>query len=84
MLNSVRVEQMLLVYEEEVIKSQNEYDSLLRKLECTWYTLEDTELEERIKECLQELKQNKYKISEYTRVIPLLLRLEKIDFQKNI
>lgn len=81
-LNSVRVEQMLLVYEEEAIKSQNEYDSLFRQLECTWYTLEDTELEERIKECLQELKQNKYKISEYTRVIPLLLRLEKIGFSK--
>lgn len=40
------------------------------------------ELYKRLKECVEELAQNKYKISEYTRIIPLLLRLEKIGFSE--
>lgn len=80
-LDSTRIERMLQVYE-EIVTGQNEYDSLFRQLECTWHILEDAELEKRLKECLQELAQNKYKISEYTRIIPLLLRLEKVGFSE--
>ena len=80
-LDSTRIERMLQVYE-EIVTGQNEYDSLFRQLEYTWHILEDAELEKRLNECLEELAQNKYKISEYTRIIPLLLRLEKVGFSE--
>lgn len=81
-LDDTRIEKMLLLYEEEVTKNQNAYDSLFRQLEFTWHLLEDAELEERLKEFLQELDQNKYRISEYARIVPLLLRLEKLGFSE--
>ena len=81
MLDGARIERMIVIYE-EIVTGKNEYDSLFRKLEYTWHILEDEELENRLKECLQELAQNKYKISEYARIVPLILRLEKLGFSK--
>lgn len=80
-LDGARIERMIVIYE-EIVTGKNEYDSLFRKLEYTWHILEDEELENRLKECLQELAQNKYKISEYARIVPLILRLEKLGFSK--
>ena len=80
-LDGARIERMIVIYE-EIVTGKNEYESLFRKLEYTWHILEDEELENRLKECLQELAQNKYKISEYARIVPLILRLEKLGFSK--
>lgn len=79
-LDSKRVQRMMEVYEAEFFLSKSEYEMPFRKLESSWYILQDREIEKYLEETLDGLSKNEYKIVEYTRMIPLMLRLEKIGF----
>lgn len=79
-LDSKRVERMIKIYETEFFLSKSEYDMPFRKLEYLWHILEDGEVEKYLEETLDGLSKNEYKVSEYARIIPLMLRLEKVGF----
>lgn len=79
-LDSKRVERMMEIYEAEFFLVKSEYDMPFRKLEYSWHILEDREVEKYLEETLDGLSKNEYKIGEYARMIPLMLRLEKIGF----
>lgn len=79
-LDSKRVERMIKIYEAEFFLSKSEYDMPFRKLEYSWHVLEDGEVEKYLEETLDGLSKNEYKVSEYARIIPLMLRLEKVGF----
>lgn len=79
-LDSKRVERMMEIYEAEFFLSKSEYDMPFRKLEYSWHILEDGEVEKYLEETLDGLSKNEYKIGEYARIIPLMLRLEKVGF----
>lgn len=79
-LDSKRVERMIKIYEAEFFMSKSEYDMPFRKLEYSWHVLEDGEVEKYLEETLDGLSKNEYKVSEYARIIPLMLRLEKVGF----
>ncbi len=80
-LDLCRVERMLKMYEEQYIN--NKYDTSFYKLEGSWYLLEDEEIEKYLDTILKELSENKYEVSEYERMIFLLLRLEQIGFSSD-
>lgn len=62
-------------------ESKQEYGSVkFSKLEYSWHILEDGEVEKYLEETLDGLSKNEYKVSEYARIIPLMLRLEKVGF----
>ena len=82
-LDSKRAERMLRVYETEFFMSKSEYEMPFRKLEGSWYILKDEEVEKFLEETLDGLSKNEYKISEYARMIPLMLQLEKIGFSSH-
>lgn len=71
---------MMEIYEAELFLSKSEYDMPFRKLEYSWHILEDGEDEKYLEETLDGLSKNEYKISEYARIIPLMMRLEKVGF----
>ena len=79
-LDSKRVQRMMEVYEAEFFLSKSEYEMPFRKLESSWYILQDREIEKYLGETLDGFSKNEYKIVEYARMIPLMLRLEKIGF----
>ncbi len=79
-LDSKRVQRMMEVYEAEFFLSKSEYEMPFRKLESSWYILQDREIEKYLEETLDGFSKNEYKIVEYARMIPLMLRLEKIGF----
>lgn len=80
-LDLCRVERMLKMYEEQYIN--NKYDTSFYKLEESWYLLDDEEIEKYLDIILKELSENNYEVSEYERMIFLLLRLEQIGFSSN-
>lgn len=82
-LDSKRVEKMMEIYEAEFFLSKSEYDMPFRQLEYSWHILEDREVEKYLEETLDGLSKNEYKIGEYARMIPLMLRLEKIGFSRD-
>lgn len=82
-LDSKRVERMMKIYEAEFFPSKSEYDMFFRKLEYSWYIMQDGEVEEYLEKALDELSKNEYKIGEYARIIPLILELEKIGFSSD-
>lgn len=79
-LDNKRVERMLEIYEEEFFRLKSEHEMPFRKLESSWHILEDREVEKYLAETMDGLSKNEYKIGEYARMIPLMLRLEKIGF----
>ncbi len=79
-LDNKRVERMLEIYEEEFFQLKSEHEMPFRKLESSWHILEDREIEKYLAETLDGLSKNEYKIGEYARMIPLMLRLEKVGF----
>ncbi len=82
-LDSKRVERMMEIYEAEFFLSKSEYDMPFRKLEYSWHILEDGEVKKYLEETLDGLSKNEYKIGEYARIIPLILRLEKVGFSSS-
>lgn len=82
-LDSKRVGRMMQVYEAEYFLFKNDYEMPFRKLESSWHILEDSEVEKYLEDTLDGLSKNEYKIGEYARMIPLILRLEKIGFSSD-
>lgn len=82
-LDSKRVEKMMGIYEAEFFLLKSESEMPFRKLESSWHILEDREVEKYLDETLDGLSKNEYKIGEYARIIPLMLRLEKIGFSSD-
>lgn len=81
-LDSSRVEQMLIVYENEYIKKGNQELDDLRKLELGWYVSTDDDIEVAIAQIMKALDADKYDPNVYTRIINVLLHLESIGFSK--
>lgn len=81
-LNISRVERMLVIYENEYIKKDNQELDGLRKLELNWYVSTDADIEIAITQIMNALDEDKYDPDVYTRIINVLLRLEAIGFSK--
>lgn len=81
-LNISRVERMLVIYENEYIKKDNQELDGLRKLELNWYVSTDADIEIAITQIMNALDEDKYDPDVYTRIINVLLRLETIGFSK--
>lgn len=81
-LEEERVKKMLLVYEDEYIKKNEEELETLKKLEYGWYLSTDEEIENNLEEIMQALEENKYEINVYERLISLLIDLEQVGFPK--
>lgn len=81
-LDISRVERMLIVYENEYIKKDNQELDSLRKLELNWYVSTDADIEIAITQIMNSLNEDKYDPNVYTRIINILLRLEAIGFSK--
>ena len=77
-LNISRVERMLVIYENEYIKKDNQELDDLRKLELNWYVSTDADIEIAITQIMNALDEDKYDPDVYTRIINVLLRLEDI------
>lgn len=73
---------MLIVYENEYIKKDNQELDSLRKLELNWYVSTDADIEIAITQIMNSLNEDKYDPNVYTRIINILLRLEAIGFSK--
>ena len=81
-LNISRVERMLVIYENEYIKKDNQELDGLRKLELNWYVSTDADIEIAITQIMNALDEDKYDPDVYTRIINVLLRLETLGFSK--
>lgn len=81
-LDSSRVEQMLIFFENEYIKKSNQELDALKNLEQNWFVSTDADIEVAIEQLMKALDEDKYDPNVYTRIINLLLHLESIGFSK--
>ena len=75
---------MLEVFEDEYIKKREEEVDVFRDLESGWFLSDDETVDEKVRKVIEALKQNKYEIKEYPRIIGLFIELEFAGFSNDI
>lgn len=83
-LDENKVKKMLEVFEDEYIKKRKEEVNVFRELELGWYLSDDKTVEEKVKKVIVALKQDKFEINEYPRIVGLFIELEQIGFSNEI
>lgn len=81
-LDEERIKKMFEMYVDEYIIQKNDQLEAFRRVEGRWYLCTDDEVQDQIKETLEDLEENKYKIDVYVRIISLLIDLEEAGFPK--
>jgi len=79
-LDEEKAANMLKVYEEEVIQKKNGNYNSLSELQTMWYLSKEEEVEQKIKEIINELEEDKYELKMFGRIISTLLNLEQFGF----
>lgn len=83
-LDEDKMKRMLEVFEDEYIKKREEEVDVFRDLESGWYLSDDETVDEKVRKVIEALKQNKYEIKEYPRIIGLFIELEFAGFSNDI
>lgn len=82
LLDEERAKKMFEIYVDEYIKPKSDQLEGFKKLECHWYLSTDDEVEEQLGKILKDLKENKYEVKFYARIISLLIDLEEEGFSE--
>ena len=83
-LDEDKMKRMLEVFEDEYIKKREEEVDVFRDLESGWFLSDDETVDEKVRKVIEALKQNKYEIKEYPRIIGLFIELEFAGFSNDI
>ncbi|MCM1050208.1 MAG: KAP family NTPase [Clostridiales bacterium] len=83
-LDEKRIKRMLELYEDEYINRKDEEVDVFKELEFKWYLSDEKTVNEKIEKVMEALKQDKFEIKDYPRIISLFVELEQIGFSDEI